>query len=278
MRNLEDHLAFYGISRSDSDGYWNWAGGRLGEAKAREIDSLREQITSRGSKKKPEVLNRFYSLMADPEIASIIHSMKADAIRASGAYVQLRIEGRKKVLDLGCGLGYLTSWYAFCDQTRTVLGVDFSGSCILEAQQKARDMGIINVDFQALEIDEFFARQASRKEFAEADYDAVIDTQTVHMTFNIDRVFRAIRSVMKKDGVFVSVPVLETARQARAFLNSMTRAGLKLRSFDFVYYSDCGVRGAYPAFVAGLTGSSLTVDMDGEYEKAWRVLYETPKV
>jgi 2-polyprenyl-3-methyl-5-hydroxy-6-metoxy-1,4-benzoquinol methylase len=36
------------------------------------------------------------------------------------------IEGRKRVLDLGCNIGHLTTWYARIDPERHVTGVDFS--------------------------------------------------------------------------------------------------------------------------------------------------------
>ena len=61
--SLEQHLSFYGIRRFDSDQYWKWAGEKLGEEKAREIDLLRGAVTQPGAKNHPETIRQFFDLV-----------------------------------------------------------------------------------------------------------------------------------------------------------------------------------------------------------------------
>ena len=123
-KTLAEHLALYGIRHFASEDYWPWAARKLGEEKALKLDELREWVTRPGAKNYPEKIKEFYDSASRPEIAPVIHSMKADAIRASGEAVSRKIAGRKNILDLGCGIGCLTTWYAGLEQDRRVTGID----------------------------------------------------------------------------------------------------------------------------------------------------------
>ena len=96
-QSLAEHLLLYGIRHFKTDDYWAWAGSSLGEKKARELDGLRDKVTKRCAKKYPRDVKAFYDAAACPETASLILSMKADAIRASGEAVAERLAGRKKI-------------------------------------------------------------------------------------------------------------------------------------------------------------------------------------
>ena len=105
-----------------------------------------------------------------PPLVPVVHSVKCGAIRASGMAVQKLIEGRKRVLDLGCNTGYLTTWYASLDDQRQLLGIDFSQACIEAAKAKAKKLKIRNARFQVADIDVFKS---------DTPFDAVVDTQTI---------------------------------------------------------------------------------------------------
>jgi 2-polyprenyl-3-methyl-5-hydroxy-6-metoxy-1,4-benzoquinol methylase len=71
----------------------------------------------------------FYEFIADPQIAGVVHSMKADAIRVCGQFVAERLTG-PRVLDVGCNIGYLSTWYARVHPAIQVTGVDISSASI----------------------------------------------------------------------------------------------------------------------------------------------------
>lgn len=260
---LASHLSLYGIRHFETDEYWEWAGGKLGEKKARELDGLRDKVTKPGAKKNSRAVKTFYDTVAGPEIAPVILSMKADAIRASGEAVAERLAGRKNILDLGCGTGYLSTWYA--RQAGRVSGVDFSEAGIARAVQMATKLKVRNVRFLVWDL-------CTEAQPDIGLFDAVVDTQTLSTVQNIPRALKNIKAHLAPGGVLVSVPVLETARHARAYIRCLEGAGFRFHSFDFIQYADCGNRGAYPALIASLQGKSIRVQLEKEYEKIWQHL------
>ncbi len=143
--SFSDHLEQYGIFAFDSDEYWTWGGERLGAKRARTVDQLRKPI-NRGHPTKRQLL-AFYDYIADLEIGAVVHSLKAGAITASGEAIATRIEGRKRVLDVGCAIGYTTTWLAAIDPGRLVTGIDFSLPAVQTATECAKRLGIENVKF-----------------------------------------------------------------------------------------------------------------------------------
>ncbi len=269
-KSLEEHLAFYGLCHFSSNSS-DEAGLELGEKTAMELDRLRQCVTRPGTKNHPEKIKKFYDMLAQPDIAPVIHSMKADAIRASGEAVSRKITGRKNILDLGCATGYLSTWYVGLAQGRKVTGVDFSEKSIEEAGRKAVEQKIENVRFRVLNICET-GLSAFEQDGERAAFDAIVDTQTIQMTRNIPKTFANVRAWLNPGGFLVSVPVLETARHARAFTRCLTKAGFKLQSFDFIDYEDRGNPGGYPVLTAGLEGLAIDVDLEEEYERMWQRL------
>lgn len=262
-QSLTKHLLLYGIRHFKTDDYWAWAGSSLGEKKARELDSLRHRVTKLGAKKYPRDVKAFYDAVACPETAPVILSMKADAIRASGEAVAERLAGRKNILDLGCGTGYLSTWYAgLADR---VTGVDFSEASIALAKKMAAKLKAKNARFLVFDL------------CADAQpdiglFDAVVDTQTLSTVQNIPRALGNIKACLAPGGVLVSVPSLETARHARAYIRCLENAGFRLHSFEFIQYADCGSRGAYPVITASPQGKSIRVPLEKEYERIWKRL------
>ena len=261
---LEEHLSFYGIRHFGNDNFWEWARRELGEEVAQTVDRLREPLFKEGSIPAKDWL-LFYEYVAQQSISGVVNSMKADAIRVSGEAVCERISVRHKILDLGCGIGYLTTWYALRDNTRSVFGVDFSKASIQEARRKALELGVRNVDFETMDI---------QKSLPDDRYEAVVDTQTLYTVTNRDEVFKRIRSVLTREGLLVSIPALETEAEAGEYLDSMTNAGFFVKSFDFIHYSDCGERGAYPVIVATLFEPALVVNLGEKYQQTLAILRE----
>lgn len=274
MKSLVEHLARYGIRHFENEEYWAWAEKKLGPAAARELDHLREMAVSRGARRRPERLRRFYDRISEPHLAGIVHSMKAQAIFKSGQAVEKIIAGRKNILDVGCGIGYLTTWYAVSAPSRQVTGIDFSPAAISEAVRKSRELGIPNAAFAVAEAGKV-APAAGRR--FEPPYDAVVETQTVQMSVPLHGTFEVLKRSLAPGGILVSVPALETARHGKAFVNALRRAGFSIDSFEFIYYRDCGISGAYPVIVCsaapgGSSGRAAQPDIEAEFEKAWQNL------
>lgn len=133
--DLRAHLASYSIQHFDDNSYWDWARSTLGPAREQELEKLRRPIAEYRANEKQ--LLRFYDHIAQPTIAGVVHSMKADAIRASGEFVRSRIPPTERILDIGCGIGYLTTYYAMTYSACTIIGCDVSKKSIETARAEA---------------------------------------------------------------------------------------------------------------------------------------------
>jgi 2-polyprenyl-3-methyl-5-hydroxy-6-metoxy-1,4-benzoquinol methylase len=252
--SLVEHLATYGIQRFDDDDYWRWAAEHLGERRAEELDRLREPlIESRASDEDRQAL---YELIAVEPFASVVHSSKADAIRATGQAVCELLAGRNAVLDVGCGLGYLTTWFAQAEADRSVLGIDRSRATVREATRHVPSSVKDRVRFEVVDI--VRSRPAGR-------FDAVVDAQTLSDLDDPALAIRHVQSVLTDSGIVVSVPAIGTAAGLTRFLASFAAAGLTLSEFAWVAYRDLGERGAYPLLVLDSLRPTFHVDFEAEY-------------
>ena len=78
--------------------------------------------------------DEFYDLIAKYEKLMIItHSMKSNEILNSGLSVINELKENSNILDIGCNLGYLTSFYAKIFPSSNFLGFDKSKNSILKA-------------------------------------------------------------------------------------------------------------------------------------------------
>lgn len=83
---LVAHLQRFGIRHFSTDEYCLWGGRILGRKRARELERLRQPIVE--GRADDKALVRFNDFIADPVVASLVHSMKAGAIIASGLVVR----------------------------------------------------------------------------------------------------------------------------------------------------------------------------------------------
>jgi len=242
MHTLREHLASYGFREFESaELYRYWGGRQLGEHKARILDRLRKPLEK--DDVQPGDVLRFYEFIADPDVASVVHSMKTDAIRASGAAVWERIKEKKNILDFGCNIGYLTTWYAW-HGGNLVTGVDISPVSIEQAQKKAMAWQVTNAHFLHGDI---------RKLLHGKRYDAIVDTQTVYTVHKKKQVLAQLAALLAEDGILVTIPPIRTAEKISAYLELLSQAGLHPRTLEFIYFSALGEPDAYPIITADKT-------------------------
>mgnify|MGYP003693534167 CR=1 FL=1 len=59
----------------------------------------------------------------------------------------------RSILDVGCGVGILTTFYARQHPDKTFVGIDRSSASIARAQEHAKALGLTNVQFECLDLD-----------------------------------------------------------------------------------------------------------------------------
>jgi 2-polyprenyl-3-methyl-5-hydroxy-6-metoxy-1,4-benzoquinol methylase len=263
---ITEHLKRYGIRTFSSDEYWYWAGKRMGRSKAAKVDKLREPVVE-GQRDDPASLRRFYDFIADPEVYGPVTSQQADDVAQALRAITSVVDGRTRILDLGCSIGHMTTWLALQDPDRQVTGVDISPRMVREAARHATMFGIRNTQFVQGDLNEFVP---------EGPFDAVIDAATLQYVDDLVGVLIRLREQMAPNGILVSVPQLGRARDAMSFLAALKYADFGVRSFSFVYASGLGRNVARPCIVAGVGGETIHVDLTREFETAKEVLASGP--
>lgn len=235
--NLTDHLLKYGIQNFKDDSYWSWGAEILGQRRGTQINRLRKPL-QRGNPAKNDLF-RFYEYISNPEVASVVHSMKADAIRATAEFVASNLAG-SRVLDVGCGIGYLTTWWGIAKPDAQVLGIDFSIGSVEVAKAYASKLSLANVTFQAIDANHFVPA---------APYDCLVDTQGFITEKSSVKDVRRLLSWLTPGGQLICVPAIGTLSEFSGFLDVLENADAVVLACGSVEFNDLGELGAYPTMI-----------------------------
>ena len=165
---LTTHLKSWGLRRCDDEAtYYQWQKDVLAE---REIAELNRLGLARSGGDHPEPDISFYDLAARESILPVLYSQRYDYYLELGCAITDRIEPAQRVLDFGCGVGILTTFYAWCFPNITFVGMDRSPDSIARACQEADKRGLSNVQFET--------RHIPTDDLSDT-FDLIISTQTL---------------------------------------------------------------------------------------------------
>ncbi len=166
---LSAHLAWWGLRHVETDvAYFAW---QREVFTPQELATLHQHIEAKrlgtdGSS--AEIA--FYDLTAQPRTVPALYSQRYEYYLQVGSRVVRHLDGAPSVLDVGCGIGILTTFYAKQHPGCTVLGLDRSPASIDLARQRAQELGLTNLRFECLDIDQ---------EALPGEFDLVIATHTL---------------------------------------------------------------------------------------------------
>ncbi|MFN3680838.1 MAG: methyltransferase domain-containing protein [Nitrospira sp.] len=149
-RILHDHLTQWGLRRLTSTrAYLAW---EQREASAEDLAHF-DRLAERRRGGDPLDDTAFYDLSVQPPLFAVLHSQRYDYYQTVGKAIASRIREASTILDVGCGAGILTTFYARLFPDRRFVGIDRSSVSIQVATQKAKELGLGNVSFRWLAID-----------------------------------------------------------------------------------------------------------------------------
>ena len=150
-QSLREHLAWWGLRHFTSDReYFLWQRQQLSVEELNQLNIHAERRRTGDSVDE----RAFYDLAARPKIFPVLYSQRYEYYEAIGLQAMSHLGKAQDMLDFGCGLGILTTWYALRFPDANVVGVDRSPASIAIAQQKAKDLGLRNLRFICLDLQE----------------------------------------------------------------------------------------------------------------------------
>jgi SAM-dependent methyltransferase len=147
---LEEHLAGWRLKRFTSDAeYFAWQRQKLSSA---DLNQLNAQVERKQAGDRRDE-TAFYDLTAQPHILPVLYSQRYECYSEIGSRVAARIKEAKTILDFGCGVGILTTFYARQFPDKQCIGIDRSPASIAVSQQKANELGLANLRFECLDVE-----------------------------------------------------------------------------------------------------------------------------
>jgi SAM-dependent methyltransferase len=150
LQSLHSHLAWWGLKRFTSDAdYFAWQRKQLSPADLTQLNAQVER--KRGGERRDEVA--FYDLTTQPQILPALYSQRYEYYREIGSHVAVRFGDANSILDFGCGVGILPTFYATQCPEKQFVGVDRSPASIAVAREKAQELGLSNVRFECVDVE-----------------------------------------------------------------------------------------------------------------------------
>ena len=150
LQSLHSHLSGWGLRQFTSDeAYFQWQREHISSAELTAL--LRQAEQKRGGSSSDEV--SFYDASAHPNILPFLYSQRYHYYLAIGSRVAHRIDGARSILDVGCGVGILTTFYARRHPDKTFVGIDRSSVSIARAREQAKALDLTNVQFECFDFD-----------------------------------------------------------------------------------------------------------------------------
>lgn len=148
--SLHAHLAHWGLRSFSSDAdYFAWQRATLSAA---DLNRLNAQVERKRSGTRQDEI-AFYDLTAESQILPVLYSQRYEYFTEIGCRVLPRIGAATTVLDYGCGVGILTTFYGRHYPETQFVGVDRSPGSIAVAQSKANELGLTNVRFECRDVE-----------------------------------------------------------------------------------------------------------------------------
>lgn len=213
--DIARHLTQWGLRRfPDEDSYYAWQRQALTGARLRLLQQAAQ------TRHEAEAADQaFYDLAASPDVLPVLYSQRYGYYNVLGPAIADALAGTRYVLDVGCGVGILTTWYATRFPDVTFVGVDRSLKSIDAARQFAQSHRLENVSFRHCEIPEHEIL---------GSFDAIVATQAIFQsesdsglpsrnwtTFERDRDARRQQDLEERTGIGPRLdrllPVLEPA-------------------------------------------------------------------
>ena len=154
---LAAHLDWWGLRHCESDrAYFEWQQKALSPD---QLASLHRTVEAKQAQpQRADLETLFYDLTAHPSILPVLYSQRYELYQTVGPLIAALLAAESPaqgtVLDFGCGVGVLTTFYAKVFPSLMVVGLDRSHASVEAAQERAQVLGLTNIRFESLDIEQ----------------------------------------------------------------------------------------------------------------------------
>jgi len=147
---MEQHLQSWGLRlfKNEPD-YFQWQRNVLSSTN---LSSLQQLIQYRQDQNNPTADIEFYNLAASSEILPVLYSQRYDFFSKVGVAIAQRFSSARRVLDFGCGVGILTTFWASIFPDIEFVGIDRSSHSISAASEQVSQRRLQNIHFECCQI------------------------------------------------------------------------------------------------------------------------------
>jgi tRNA G46 methylase TrmB len=148
--NLIRYLHSWGLREfRDEVSYYEWQRSTLSEE---ELRGLHRLIERRHGGEHVDCDIEFYDVLARPDLIPVLYSQRFNYFLTIGSSICGRIPPADRVLDFGCGVGILTSFFAQQHPGIEFIGIDRSSRSIGIACLEAEKRQLTNIRFEVSEV------------------------------------------------------------------------------------------------------------------------------
>ena len=187
-------------------------------------------------------------------LQSVILSERYGSYKSTSNFVLKNLRGRKKVLDIGCSIGYLTSYYALKIPQSSFVGIDFSLESVKTANNMKKELKISNVDFIASDMNNI--------NYPDRYFDYIVDTQSIYYSKNYLKTFNHLKKKLSDTGTLITMPGIGEKDQIKLYINQIQTAGFSVQDFRFIKATNLGETEHLPAITCILREPKEKIDTD----------------
>ena len=258
--SFEKHLNQYGIFKFDNfEELEEYAYSKWDSPTEKEIELLNNRPNPSDSFL--DYLNFYNNIASSEVLRSTILSEKYGAYEKCAETIISVLNKPKKILDIGCNIGYLTTWYARNFTKSVIHGIDNSIKSIQYANKMKNKMNVENVHFNVIDF--------NFMKFPNHSFDVIIDTQSIYYASNPKKAFSSIKDLITNNGVFITIPGIGDLEGIKQYLNDIQQAGFIISRFDFIECENIGVTEFYPFIIADLNSELIELKVEEKFQEVF---------
>ena len=198
---------------------------------------------------------RFYSALGKSGLLqSAILSERYGSYESTSSFVLENLHGTKKVLDVGCSIGYLTTYYALKIPESSFIGIDFSLESIKTANNMKKQLNLDNIDFAHSDMNNI--------KYPDKYFDYIVDTQSIYYSKNYLETFNHLKKKLSSYGILITMPGIGEKNQIKLYINQIQTAGFSVQDFRFIKAINLGETEHLPVITCSLKEPKEIIDTD----------------